>query len=64
MGTRKRTEITKKGDLIVRKIIMGQGLIGLVPVDVEIVHIHENPINEEAIHTRGSPINIGTDHIH
>ena len=43
---------------------MGRGPTNPVPVNIRIVHIHENPINEEAIHTRGSPVNVGIDHIH
>ena len=52
MGIEERTETTKKGDLIVGEIVMGRGPISLVPVNVEIVHIH------------GSPVNTGTVHIH
>ena len=62
MGIREGTEITEKGDLIVGKIIMGQGPIGLVPIDVEIVHIHRNPIDTKTVRIRGSPINVRTIH--
>ena len=64
MGTREGTKITEKGDLIMGKIIMGWGLVGLVPVDIEIVPIHRNPVDIGTIHIHGNLVNIGTIHIH
>ena len=52
MGTGEGAEITKKGDLIVGKIIMGRGPISLVPVNAGIV-----PIPKSRVDTR-------TDHVH
>ena len=64
MGTGEGTEITEKGDLIMGKIVMGRGLIGLVPVKVEIVRIHGNLVNVWIVCIHGNPIDIETVHIH
>ena len=64
MGTREGTEITEKGDLVVGKIIMGHDPISLVPVNVGIVHVRENPIGTQTVHIHGSPIDVGTIHVH
>ena len=64
MGTKEGTEITKKGDLIMGKIIIGQGLVDLVPVDAKIIRIHGNPVDVNTIHIHESPVNVGTIHIH
>ena len=64
MGTGEGIEITKKGDLIVGKIVMGQGPLNLVPVDVGIVHTHGNPVDNEAAHTYRSLVNVGIVHTH
>jgi len=63
-GHRKGTKITEKGDLIMGKIIMGRGLVGLVPVDVEIVCIHGNPVDIGTVHIHGNPVNVATVHVH
>ena len=63
-GHREGIEITKKGDLIVGKIVMGQGPISPVPVDVGIFHIHGNPVDAETVHIHRSPVNVGTVHVH
>ena len=54
MGIREGTETIEKGDLTVGEIIIGQGLISLVPVDIGIVHIHRSPINVKTIHVHRS----------
>jgi len=64
VGTKEGIEITKKGDLIMGKIIISQGLVGLVPVDVGIIRIHGNPVDVDTIHIHKSPVNVGTVHIH
>ena len=63
MGTREGTEITERGDLIVGKIVMGQGPISLVPVDVKIAHIHGNPIDTKTVHIHRIPVNIESIHV-
>ena len=42
VGTREGIKITEKGDLVVGKIVMGLGPTSLVPIDVGIIHVHEN----------------------
>ena len=64
MGTREGTKIIEKGDLIMGKIIMGRGLVGLVPIDIEIVCIHGNPVDIGTVHIHGNPVNVGTIHVH
>ena len=43
---------------------MGPGLIILVPIDVEIVHIRRSHVNAGTVHIYGSPVNVGTVHVH
>ena len=64
MGTGEGAEITKKGDLIVGKIIMGRGPISLVPVNIGIIHIHGNPVDAGTVHIHRSLVNVGTVHVH
>ena len=64
MGTKGGTKITEKGDLVVGKIVMEQGLINLVPADVGIVHVHKNLVDTKIVHVHGSPVNVGTIHVH
>jgi len=48
----------------VERIAMGPGLISLVSIDVEIVHIRGSHVDAGTVHIHGSPINVGTVHVH